>query len=194
MTVFGFGRYDFDAYLQNNGQQFVIGLVEDTDFAPVSSAINTASQPLSIEQGLLQFWQTAVSQTNPLTHTITGHTSVTAVFEAELYTIETNVDGQGSITTAPSQEFYLYGDEVVFTATAEDPNSTVPTLTAVDLPQGAEFVDKGDGTAVFDWTPSAADLGQYQITISANDGELSTEQTFTITVIPHQNWLPAIFN
>ncbi|MCA9950648.1 MAG: hypothetical protein KDE48_13445 [Anaerolineales bacterium] len=119
MTVFGFGRADLNAYMQNSGQQFTIGLVEGTNLALVTTAIDTAVQPLGIERGSLQYQTTAVSSNNPFTHAINGHTTITAVFEAELYNVETSVSGQGSLTVTPTQDSYLYGDAVTFTATAD---------------------------------------------------------------------------
>jgi len=42
--------------------------------------------------------------------------------------------------------------QLVFSVSASDIEST-PTLTTSTLPTGASFLDNGDGTGDFDWTP-----------------------------------------
>ena len=37
-----------------------------------------------------------------------------------------------------------------FGVSASDPDATIPSLNAVDLPIGASFVDNADGTGIFD--------------------------------------------
>ncbi len=65
------------------------------------------------------------------------------------------------------------GAQVGFLVESSDPNGTIPTLSAFPLPVGAIFNDYGDGTGVFNWTPSSGQAGQYAITFTASDGSLS---------------------
>ena len=46
--------------------------------------------------------------------------------------------------------------EFVQNITATDPDGTIPTITIIDTPTGAVFVDAGDGTATLTWTPGEA--------------------------------------
>jgi len=57
---------------------------------------------------------------NPLEITITGNTNITANFTDE-YSLVVNVDpaDSGTVTVAPEQSIYQYGDEITLTATAE---------------------------------------------------------------------------
>ena len=68
------------------------------------------------------------------------------------------------------------------TVTASDPDATIPTLTTSALPTGASFVDNGDGTGSFTWTPDFTQSGSYPVTFSANDGADTTTELVTITV------------
>ncbi|MBW2031292.1 MAG: calcium-binding protein, partial [Deltaproteobacteria bacterium] len=72
--------------------------------------------------------------------------------------------------------------QVSFIVQATDPDGTTPSLSATPLPAGALFTDQGDGTAVFDWTPSIGQAGIYHITFKASDGTLEDTQAVTITV------------
>jgi hypothetical protein len=72
--------------------------------------------------------------------------------------------------------------QLLFIVEASDPNGTTPALTASSLPAGATFVDQGDGTAIFDWTPAIGQKGVYEVLFTASDGELTTSQRATLTI------------
>ncbi|MCP4580898.1 MAG: hypothetical protein GY839_04725, partial [candidate division Zixibacteria bacterium] len=79
-----------------------------------------------------------------------------------------------------------------FVISATDIEST-PTFTASTLPTGATFVDNGDGTGTFDWTPTFLQSGDYPITFTATDDSLTTDfEDVTITVIEAGNQLPIL--
>ncbi|RLC12366.1 MAG: hypothetical protein DRI57_17815, partial [Deltaproteobacteria bacterium] len=69
-----------------------------------------------------------------------------------------------------------------FIVEASDPNGTVPVFSAAPLPVGAEFTDKGDGSATFDWTPVMGQAGTYPVTFTASDGELKATRSAVITI------------
>lgn len=74
------------------------------------------------------------------------------------------------------------GNQVSFIVEASDPNGMIPSLTAAQLPAGAGFSDSGTGTAIFDWTPQIGQAGQYPITFTASDGQLTATRQATIAV------------
>ena len=76
------------------------------------------------------------------------------------------------------------GVQVGFLVEASDPNGQPVALSASPLPVGAAFVDNGDGTATFNWTPAVGQAGAYTITFTATDGFLSASRSPTITVNP----------
>ena len=76
------------------------------------------------------------------------------------------------------------GNQISFIVEASDPNGTIPVLTATNLPAGANFVGQGNGTGIFDWTPTIGQAGVYAISYTASDGVLSRSQMARITVNP----------
>lgn len=74
------------------------------------------------------------------------------------------------------------GSQVGFLLQASDPNGTVPALSVTGLPSGASFNDEGAGQGVFSWFPTVGQAGQYLVTFTASDGDLSSTLTVTITI------------
>lgn len=88
------------------------------------------------------------------------------------------------VNVAPVMEdlmdlFYEEGDEIVFEPSVEDPNGDDMTITVSE--------PLASGSFETDHTSS----GEYEITVTATDGELSTTQTFTLN-IADVNVLPVI--
>ncbi|MCK4857934.1 MAG: tandem-95 repeat protein, partial [candidate division Zixibacteria bacterium] len=69
-----------------------------------------------------------------------------------------------------------------FTVSATDPDLNDPALSTSTLPDNATFSDNGDGTGVFDFTPSFYQAGTYNVTFYADDGEAVDSETVVITV------------
>jgi hypothetical protein len=94
----------------------------------------------------------------------------------------------GSNNTSPSldpigNKTIEVGSNLNFTVTAMDPESDPLTLSAAPLPSGANFTDNGDGTGVFNWTPTGIDAGPHSVTFRAEDTSgLFDEEMITITV------------
>lgn len=84
------------------------------------------------------------------------------------------------------------GTELNLITVASDPNGTIPTMGSGSLPIGASFTDRGDGTGLFSWTPTAAQTGSYPIRFTASDGELADRETIMVTVTsqPGSNQAP----
>ncbi len=77
------------------------------------------------------------------------------------------------------------GQNLNFAVTASDPDGTTPSITAEGLALGATFVDNGDGTGTFDFTP-AYDASDYDfdVTFIASDGSGSDSMVVTIEILP----------
>ncbi len=69
-----------------------------------------------------------------------------------------------------------------FAISATDADGTSPTLTAENLPTGANFTDNGSGNGTFDWTPTFDQEGAYDVTFIASDGAAADSELVTITV------------
>ncbi|TFH57911.1 MAG: tandem-95 repeat protein, partial [Candidatus Zixiibacteriota bacterium] len=79
-----------------------------------------------------------------------------------------------------------------FNDSATDPNGTIPTMTALNLPLNATFVNNGNGTGTFNFTPSFAQAGVINVTFIASDGTLADSEIVTITVIEAGNQRPVL--
>jgi len=55
-------------------------------------------------------------------------------------------------------------------------------MTDTDLPAAASFTDNGDGSGVFDWTPTFDDAGGYTALFYVSDGQYADSEMVTITV------------
>ncbi len=84
------------------------------------------------------------------------------------------------------------GVQLTFGVSATDGDGVIPTLTALNLPTGATFVDNADGTGTFDWTPGFTDDGIYDVTFRASDGTDIDEEIVQITVGESGNQVPVV--
>lgn len=79
-----------------------------------------------------------------------------------------------------------------FSVSASDPDGTIPMLSASSLPSGAAFVDNGDGTGLFDWTPTLWQYGLFNVIFYADDGRFIDSEVVSITVIAQENRPPIL--
>jgi len=113
--------------------------------------------------------------------------------DSELVTITVNEGGnQLPILSTIGAQSTTENVQLVFSISATDIEST-PTLTTSTLPTGASFIDNGDGTGDFDWTPDFLQSGTYPITFYATDDSLAVDsELVTITVNEGGNQLPIL--
>ena len=65
--------------------------------------------------------------------------------------------------------------ELDFDISALDPDGTIPELSVYALPAGASFVDNGDGTGHFNWTPASVQTGMHHLTFYAYDSTTGSD-------------------
>ncbi|MBN1509979.1 MAG: putative Ig domain-containing protein [Sedimentisphaerales bacterium] len=65
-----------------------------------------------------------------------------------------------------------------FSISAADPDGDSLTYSASGLPSGAGFSDR-----TFSWTPTSAQIGVYDVTFTASDGQLLDTETITLAVV-----------
>ncbi len=86
---------------------------------------------------------------------------------------------------APTNLNVVENQNLMFTVTAVDQQLRHVTLTASNLPAGASFIDLGNNTGSFSWTPTSAQAGTYVVTFTGNNGAGNTATASTqIVVIP----------
>jgi hypothetical protein len=87
--------------------------------------------------------------------------------------------------TAPSRLTAVINQNVNFIVSATDASSRHVVLTAAGVPAGASFVDNGNNTGTFNWTPSTSQTGTYLLTFQGNNLSGNLGATYTqINVIP----------
>jgi hypothetical protein len=114
------GAYEHQAYTLTVGQ---VGEGEVTEAPgwPTYTYLDQVTLTATADTGwLFDGWSGDVMGTDEvITHTIVGDTVVTATLGAILYTLETNIVGEGDVEVEPEQGSYAYGDVVTLTATAD---------------------------------------------------------------------------
>jgi hypothetical protein len=96
-----------------------------------------------------------------------------------------NTNTPPGFVTIPSDPSIAEGELLSFRITATDADMDSLTLSASDLPPGADFFDNGDGTGDFDWTPDFGQDGNYPVTFTVVDDSLemgSASSQLTISV------------
>ncbi|OGV73562.1 MAG: hypothetical protein A3K19_27830 [Lentisphaerae bacterium RIFOXYB12_FULL_65_16] len=105
-----------------------------------------------------------------------------------LYTVEfgdTPRENQPPVMADIPAPSFPPGETRGFMVTASDPDGTPPVLEVDILPGGASFIDNGNGTGDFLWTPVASQRGSYSITFTAYDSQdrnLSDSKTVNLSV------------
>jgi len=86
---------------------------------------------------------------------------------------------------APSSLTVGQNQNVNFNVTATDAQSRHVVLSATGVPAGATFIDNGDSTGTFNWTPTSAQAGDFFVTFQGDNLSGNTGVAVThITVIP----------
>lgn len=86
--------------------------------------------------------------------------------------------------TAPTHVTAIEGQSLSFTVSATDIQGRQVVLTATGLPAGATFIDNGNNTGTFSWTPTASQIGTFIVTFQGNNLQGTSQSVFTqITVI-----------
>lgn len=87
--------------------------------------------------------------------------------------------------TAPTTLNVIENQNVNFTVSATDVQSRHVVLTATGVPAGASFIDNGNNTGTFNWTPTSNQLGTFFVTFQGDNQAGNTGLTVTrISVIP----------
>ncbi|MCD6161245.1 MAG: hypothetical protein J7K40_02390 [candidate division Zixibacteria bacterium] len=123
--------------------------------------------------------------------------------------VPVRADSQDVEITVVSHNMHAPQFEPVTTEYRIDPDSSLSiNLLAIDLdndpltitisggfPDSATFVDYGDGSALFEWEPTIADMGIYYFQFTVNDGTgLSDQLQFVIEVRDCYPYLPGDVN
>ncbi len=90
-------------------------------------------------------------------------------------------------TSSPIVEGSM-GMVYTYNVSATHPNGNALTLACVDAPEWLSFTDNGNGSGVLTGTPTAG--ANYNVVLTATDGETTANQSFVI-VVPTGNSIPS---
>jgi len=136
----------------------------------------------------ITYSSTGTGQTLTLTHSLTGTSGNVALQGATLSGAASNAPPS---LVNPGNQTVIAGNLLTFGVSATDTDGPGPLVLSISasspsLPGGV-FTDNGAGVGTFSWTPSAADIGTYNVTFQAAEnggaGQQATEN-ITITVNP----------
>ncbi|RKX18141.1 MAG: hypothetical protein DRP35_09750 [Candidatus Zixiibacteriota bacterium] len=114
------------------------------------------------------------------------YTATVTVSDGDLTAEETFTITVANVNRTPVLD--AIGDKTIsenanlnFTITGSDPdgNTLSYSMSSIDLPVEATF---DIATQIFDWIPTFDDAGTYSATFTVSDGDLTAEETITITV------------
>ena len=102
--------------------------------------------------------------------------------DSEVVAITVNNVNQAPVLAAIGPRSVNEGAVLNFSTSATDPDLTTPTMTAVGVPTNATYIDNGNGTGTFNFTPDFTQAGVYNVTFIASDGLLADSEIVAITV------------
>jgi hypothetical protein len=82
--------------------------------------------------------------------------------------------------TAPATQTVNEGQALSFNVTTTDPDGDTVTVSASDVPSGANF---NTSTGAFTWTPNSTQSGTYTVTFTANDNQGCTRTATTVITV-----------
>lgn len=102
-----------------------------------------------------------------------------------IYRVEAPSNNLPPVIEPVDDKRVMPGNTLSFAVSATDPNWTIPSLVAVNLPGSSNFVDMHNGLGSFEWSPSEEDTAIYIVTFIASDGEMADSIDVQITVSAH---------
>jgi len=118
---------------------------------------------------------------------------VPTVIDSEIVQITvTEAGNQVPIVTPINDTTITEGQTLALQFTASDPDLDPLGLAATDAPANATFVDNGDGTGDFTFTPDFTQANVYDVTFTATDTALNATSIVVQITVTNVNQLPAL--
>ena len=109
-----------------------------------------------------------VSDTNPLTLTVTDHLTLTATFSQDQYTLDVDTVGEGQVDIDPEQTAYTYGEVITLTAVA-DPGWTFAAWSGDVTDSTAQITHTITANTAVTATFSQIEYARYTLRCSCGD-------------------------
>ncbi len=115
-------------------------------------------------------------------HTVKFTSTSLSLIDTETVVITVSNTDRAPILASIGNSTGEENSPVSFTVSASDPDGESVTLRVATIPTGASFIDNGDGTGSFTWTPTFAQAGDYPITFKATSASLVDSESITISI------------
>ncbi|MBI5214508.1 MAG: T9SS type A sorting domain-containing protein [Ignavibacteriae bacterium] len=115
------------------------------------------------------------------TYNLTFKASDGSLVDSEKIVI--TVTNRPPVLTAIGNKSLVFNQSLSFGVSANDPDLLTPTFTLLNKPSSASFVDNGNGTGSFSWSPTYSDIGNYFLLFIASDGVMADSEAVTVTVL-----------
>ena len=206
VTAVAVGQADITASLNGTSASSTISVVNPvpsiTTLSPASLPSGSPNTILTVTGQSFVTGATVTFGTTALVTTVVSATQLTATIPAALLTakgtvpvtVENPAPGGGASNSLPftivngapvlapiGNKTIPLGSTLIFTATATDPDNDPVTFAVTPLPLPAHATFNSQ-TGVFLFTPDAAQVGSFPLTIIAGDGILTVSETVTVTV------------
>ncbi|MBI5476049.1 MAG: hypothetical protein HY964_04855 [Ignavibacteriales bacterium] len=157
-----------------NRNVFFVGTFGDGIFMSIDNGVNWTTFNTGLND--LEIYSIETDNADPLNLYV--GTGSHGIFHTtyQLVNHPPKLDAIGSKVIVP-------GSLLSFAIISSDPDGSIPTLSANNLPVGAIFFDSTNGHGSFNWNPLPAQIGSYNLTIYASDGTLLDSQKVSIYVL-----------
>ncbi len=178
---------------ENTNLNFGVSANDPDGNSPVltTSALPTGATFIDNANGTGTFnWTPGFTQAGG--YSVTFYASDGTVTDSEVVAITVSNTNQLPVLAAIGGKAINEGVNLAFTITAADADGVIPTLTSTAVPTGATFIDNGDGTGTFNWTPDFTQSGGYSVTFYASDGVATDSEVVAISVLDAGNQAPIL--
>ncbi len=115
------------------------------------------------------------------TYYLTFKASDGSLVDSEQVTI--TVTNRPPVLSAIGNKSLIFNESISFGVNATDPDLLTPSFFLLNKPSSASFIDNGNGTGSFSWSPAYSDIGNYVVTFIASDGVMADSEIVTISVL-----------
>ncbi|HEU4437237.1 MAG TPA: Ig-like domain-containing protein, partial [candidate division Zixibacteria bacterium] len=112
--------------------------------------------------------------------------------DSEVVTITINNTNRAPVLAPIGNRSITEGNMLAFNTSATDADGQPLTMSAVNVPVNATYVDSGNGRGRFTFSPNFIQAGSYNITFVASDGGLADSELVVITVFEAGNQAPVL--